>query len=130
MESLPKGESLYLYKGTTCGGGGGNNNNGGGNGGDYGGGGGGGGNGPRERLWKEPREILPMEKREIPFRAPNVKRSISKGNKGTPRYFARLKRIIKYKTRGSLPTARRWGLRANREGGQPKEKGPAGGIIG
>ena len=84
MEGLPRGESLYPYKGATCGGDGGGNNNGGGNGGGYGGSGGGGGNGPREGLRKEPREILPTEKGGIPLGVFNVKGSISRGNKGTP----------------------------------------------
>ena len=57
---------------------------GGGSGGGYGGGGGGGSNGPRKRLRKKPREILPTEKRGSPLGAPNVKRSISGGDKYTP----------------------------------------------
>ena len=61
---------------------------GGGNNSDYGnnyGGGynGGNGNGPRERLRKEPREILPTEKRGIPLKALNIKGSINGGNKDT-----------------------------------------------
>ena len=57
---------------------------GGGNGGGCGGGcGGGGGNGPWERFRKEPRKILPTEKKEIPLGAPNTKRSTNKGNKRT-----------------------------------------------
>ena len=108
MENLPRGESLYLYGGITHSGGGGSNNNGEGNGGDYSGGcGGGGGNGPQERLRKEPREILPTEKRGIPLGAFNIKRSINRGNRRTPRYFARLKRIIRYKMRGSLLITRK-----------------------
>ena len=57
---------------------------GGGNGGGYGDKyGGGGGNGPRERLWREPRKILPTEKGGIPLGVLNIKGSISGGNKGT-----------------------------------------------
>ena len=53
--------------------------------GDYGGGyNGGGGNGPRERLRREPQEILPTEKKGIPLGVPNIKGSINRGNKGTP----------------------------------------------
>ena len=103
---------------------------GGGNGGDYGGGyNGGDGNGPRERLRRKPREILPTEKKGIPFKVPNIKRNTNKGNKRTYRRLTRLKRTTKYRTRGGLPSARRWEPRADREGGRPKEKGPAGGII-
>ena len=80
---VTKGESFYPYGSTTYGGGGGGNNNKGGNGGGYGDGYDG-GNGPRERLRKEPREILPTERGGIPFKAPNVKRSTSEGNRRTP----------------------------------------------
>ena len=103
MENLPKGENLYLYGGTIYNGGGGGNNNGGGNGGGYGGGcGGGGGNGPREGLRREPREILPIKRGGISLRAFNARGSTSGGNKGTPRYLARPKKITRYKTRGGL----------------------------
>ena len=125
----PTVNSLYLYKGATYGGGGGGNNNEGGSGGGYGSGGDGGGNGPRKGLRREPREILPTEKGGTPLEAFNAKGSISGGDKGTPRYLARLRRIMRCKMRGGLPTARKWGPRADREGGRPREKGPAGGII-
>ena len=84
MEGFPKGESLYFYKGATYGGGGGGSNNGGGNGGGCGGGGGGGGSGPRERLWKEPQEILFTERKGNPLRVPDIKGSINRGNRYTP----------------------------------------------
>ena len=84
LEGLLKGESLYPYEGITYSGGGSGSSNkgggGGGGGGDYGGGG---GNGPRKRLRKEPREILPTEKKKIPFKAPNTKWSACGGNKRT-----------------------------------------------
>ena len=85
MENLFKGENFYLYKGIIYNGGGGGNNNSGGNGGGYSGGcGGGNGNDPRERFRREPREILPTEKRRIPLGVFNAKGSINGGNKGTP----------------------------------------------
>ena len=56
----------------------------GGNGGGYGGGGGNNGNGPREKLRKKPRKILPIEKKGIPLGALNTKRNISRGNRCTP----------------------------------------------
>ena len=84
MENLPKGESLYLYKGATYGGGGGGSNNGGGNGNGYGGDGGGGGNGPREGFRKEPQKILFIKRKGNPLGAPNTKGSTSRGNKRTP----------------------------------------------
>ena len=57
---------------------------GGGNSSNYGGGyGGSGGNGPREGFRKEPREILPTERKRIPLRVFNAKGSISRGNKCT-----------------------------------------------
>ena len=82
LEGLPREESLYSYGGVTYSGGGNGNNNRGDGGGD-GGYSGGGGNGPRKRLRKEPREVLPIEKREIPLGALSIRRSACKGNKRT-----------------------------------------------
>ena len=104
MKGFLKRENLYLYRGTTYGGNGGGNNNGGGSGGGYSGNyNGGDGNGPRERLRKKPREIFPTEKGGIPFKVFNTKRSTNGGDKGTPRYFACLKKTIKCKTRAAYP---------------------------
>ena len=104
MEGFLKGESFYLYKGVIYGGGGSGNNNREGSGGGYGGGGGGGGSGPREGFWKEPRKILPIERGGNPFGAFNARGNISGGNKGTSRSLARLKKTMRYKIRGGLPT--------------------------
>ena len=129
MENLPKGENLYLYKGTTYGGSGDSNNNEGGNNSNYNGNGGGGGNNPRERFQKKPQKILPTEKKRNPLGAPNAKRNTSGGNKRTPQHLAHPKKITKYKTRGGLPTTGKRGPHADREKGRPKEKKPAKGII-
>ena len=71
-----------------------------------------------------------MEKKGNPLGVFDAKRSISGGNKRTPRYFARLRKTIKYKTKGGLPITGKRGPRADREGGRPRKKGPAGGVIG
>ena len=84
MENFLKGENLYLYRGIIYNSGGGNNNNGKGSGGGCGGGcGNGNNNNPWERLWREPREILPTEKGGIPLGVFNIKGNISGGNKST-----------------------------------------------
>ena len=85
---------------------------------------------PGKGSGKNPVKSSPRRKKGIPLGVPDIKGSINGGNKRTPRYLARLKKITKYKIRGGLPITGKRGPRADREKGRPKERGPAGGIIG